>query len=181
MQNNDEQHDVCFFMSPSDFTPDEWLLLSSASSHIATSLEMFIDYQPALSIVRGLTESSHLVSTGSGTVRLVAVVNGRRTKRFLNDVLHVPCAPHCALSIQKVCQAGFSVRLTKGGAGVQRDATSTTILRTNPTRGGSLIDAKARTNAEQSSKAWWNAVGFFDEDNTSSKAIDRTGIAISMD
>ena len=81
--------------APVDFSKDDWLMDCGTSTHICTTREMFVDYTPENSTIKGLRA---LCIAGRGTVTLQFIIKGKRIMHHLQNVAHVPDAPNCLLS-----------------------------------------------------------------------------------
>ncbi|KAF8700276.1 hypothetical protein AX14_000815 [Amanita brunnescens Koide BX004] len=84
-----------YMAAPVDFSKDDWLMDCGTSTHICTTREMFVDYTPENSTIKGLRA---LCIAGRGTVTLQFIMKGKRIMHHLQNVAHVPDAPNCLLS-----------------------------------------------------------------------------------
>ena len=82
--------------------PTDWIADTGATAHIAPIRELFSDYSVLSdnSIVRGVGASAKVL--GQGTIKLSFNLGARKTAiHTLSNVLHIPSAPSCLLSIPK--------------------------------------------------------------------------------
>ena len=86
-----------------DFSKDNWLMDCSASTHVCTTWEMFIDYMPVDSTIKGL---GALRIVGRGTVNLNFTIKGKCITHHLQNVTHVLDAPNCLVSQGRFMDAG---------------------------------------------------------------------------
>ena len=89
--------------APADFSKDDWLMDCGASTHVCTTREMFVDYTPENSTIKGL---GALRIAGQGTVTLQFTVKGKHITHHLQNVAHVPDAPNCLLLQGRFTDAG---------------------------------------------------------------------------
>ena len=82
----------------------DWILDSATTSHICAIRNAFIDYTPLKdSTIKGLGDP--VTAHGRGTILVNFAVNGKMIRHQLRDVLHVPDAPNCLLSIPCIDEA----------------------------------------------------------------------------
>ena len=82
----------------------DWILDSATTSHICAIRNAFIDYTPLKdSTIKGLGDP--VMAHGRGTILVNFAVNGKMIRHQLRDVLHVPDAPNCRLSIPCIDEA----------------------------------------------------------------------------
>ena len=82
--------------------PSDWVADTGAMAHIAPIRELFSDYSVLSdnSIVRGVGASAKVL--GQGTIKLSFNLGAGKTAiHTLSNVLHIPSAPSCLLSIPK--------------------------------------------------------------------------------
>ena len=82
--------------------PSDWIADTGATAHIAPLREIFTDYTVLLdnSIVRGVGVTAKVL--GKGTIKLSFNFGARKNViHTLSNVLHIPSAPSCLLSIPK--------------------------------------------------------------------------------
>ena len=98
-------------------TKYDWIADTGSTAHIAPVREMFTDYVPSTgdSIVRGVGNTETKVA-GRGTIRLLLDLgNGATSKHTLQNVLHIPSATTCLLSVSKFVQTDGYASFTKSG------------------------------------------------------------------
>ncbi|KAJ3543106.1 hypothetical protein NMY22_g3260 [Coprinellus aureogranulatus] len=92
----------------------DWLLDSCTTSHICTSREAFSDYRELHNgTVQGIGPNPAR-ALGRGTVAVHFTINGQTLRHHLRDVLHVPDAPNCLLSVPRLDEAGGTVVFENG-------------------------------------------------------------------
>ena len=82
--------------------PSDWIADTGATAHIAPIRELFSDYSVLLdnSIVQGMGATAKVL--GQGTINLSFNLGAGKTAiHTLSNVLHIPSAPSCLLSIPK--------------------------------------------------------------------------------
>ncbi|KIJ42164.1 hypothetical protein M422DRAFT_81072, partial [Sphaerobolus stellatus SS14] len=98
-----------------DFSKYDWILDSGTTSHISTTQESFVDYK----ILNGATVkgigAQPVPAVGRGSVIVKFTVDGNEKKLQLRDVLHVPSAPNCLLSISRLDNGGGKAEFSNGG------------------------------------------------------------------
>ena len=116
-EDNNSINDVSYNAHPttnSVSTKYDWLLDSGTTSHICTVREAFIDYQPLVnSKVRGIG-SQPATAIGRGTILVNFDVNGKIITHRLQNVLHIPEAENCLLSLGRFDDGGGHVVFQKG-------------------------------------------------------------------
>ncbi|KAJ3521915.1 hypothetical protein NMY22_g12109 [Coprinellus aureogranulatus] len=91
-----------------------WHLDSGTTSHICTTRDAFQNYSPLQNAtVRGVGPDVATVE-GTGSVILKFQVGNDVIAHSIKDVLHVPGAPHCLLSVSRFDEAGGEVGFRKG-------------------------------------------------------------------
>ena len=84
-------------------------------SHICTTRDAFTDYAKLSNVtVQGVGKGQAEVE-GRGTVIVNFSVEGKIIRHQLRDVLHIPDAPNCLLSISRLDDSGGHVDFRKGG------------------------------------------------------------------
>ena len=96
-----------------NFSKYDWVLDSATTSHICTTRDAFIDYEPLKSEVDGVGGSA--MTQGRGTVAVNFKFDGQSIKHILRNVLHVPKAPNCLLSIPRLAIGGGRVEFNGNG------------------------------------------------------------------
>jgi transposase InsO family protein len=97
----------------------DWILDSATTSHICAIRDAFIDYIPLKdSTIKGLGDP--VTAHGRGTVIVNFAINGNTIRHQLRDVLHVPDAPNCLLSIPRIDEAQGHVEM-QGGECIIKD------------------------------------------------------------
>ncbi len=97
-----ECQDVAFtaLPPPTIFPSHAWLADSAASSHIANDIRMFSSLSPSRVSIQGV--GSTALALGRGCVTLTSKINDKSIPITLNDVIYVPSAPNCLLSLGRV-------------------------------------------------------------------------------
>ena len=91
----------------------DWILDSATTSHICAIQDAFIGYTPLKdSTIKGLGDP--VTAHGHGTVIVDFTVNGKIIHHQLCNVLHVPDAPNCLLSIPCIDEAQGLVEMQGG-------------------------------------------------------------------
>jgi hypothetical protein len=91
----------------------DWIMNSATTSHICIICDAFIDYTPLKdSTVKGLGDP--VTAYEQGTVIVNFAVNGNMICHQLRDVLHMPDAPNCLLSIPCIDKAQGHVEMKEG-------------------------------------------------------------------
>jgi len=91
----------------------DWILDSATTSHICPIHDAFIDYKPLKdSTIKGL--GNPVMAHGRGTVLVDFAINGKAIRHQLHDVLHVPGAPNCLLSVPRIDEAQGHVEFSNG-------------------------------------------------------------------
>lgn len=92
-----------------------WYLDSGTTSHICTHRDAFTDYTTLHNTtVQGVGPAVAIVE-GTGTVQINFKVGDLTYAHSLKDVLYVPGAPNCLLSLSRFDEGGGSVAFSKGG------------------------------------------------------------------
>jgi len=100
---------------PDRFSKLDWILDSGTTSHICTACDAFTDYAQLLNVtVQGVGKGQAEVK-GRGTVVVKFSVEEKIIQHQLCDVLHIPDAPNCLLSISQLDDSGGHVDFRKGG------------------------------------------------------------------
>ena len=73
---------------------------------------MFTTYTLASEEVIGVSGTTPILDRGS--VVLVCQVNGKEVSHTRNNVMHVPAAPHCLISVGRLDDAGGSMTAGEG-------------------------------------------------------------------
>ena len=82
----------------------DWILDSATTSHICMIHDTFVDYTPLKdSTIKGLGDP--VMAHGHGTVLVDFAINGKTIRHQLQDVLLMPEAPNCLLSIPRIDEA----------------------------------------------------------------------------
>ena len=82
----------------------DWILDSATTSHICAMCDAFIDYIPLKdSTIKGL--GNPVTAHGCRTVLVDFIINGKTIRHKLHDVLHMPGAPNCLLSVPRIDKA----------------------------------------------------------------------------
>jgi len=128
----------------------DWVLDSATTSHICTIRDAFTDYTSLKnSTIQGLG-SDPVTAHGRGTILVDFAVNGETIRHQLRDVLHVPGAPNCLLSVPRIDEAQGHVEFSNGECTL-KDKKGNTIGK------GSLFDRlyilKARAQLTSQEKA----------------------------
>src|ERR1700759_1352396 len=110
---NDVAYITCAAMGH-EFGKRDWIFDSATTSHICPNREDFKDYQPIDGTISGIGDSPVRV-TGRGTVVLNFDVNGKTVPHTLRDVLHVPHATNCLVSVSRHDPAGCSAEFRDRG------------------------------------------------------------------
>ena len=97
-----------------DFTKDDWLFDSCTSSHISPNRRDFREYKPIDGTVKGIGNSPARV-LGRGTIVVDFEVDGRTITHTLSNVLHVPDAPNCLISVGRYDASGGRTEFYNGG------------------------------------------------------------------
>lgn len=97
-----------------------WYGDSGATSHLANDRAMFTTYQPTSNQrVTGIGGKSDIL--GRGTVELACRVGEKTLTRTLTDVMHVPDAPNCLISIGRFDDEGGETKFKNGHAYLIKD------------------------------------------------------------
>jgi len=84
---------------PDQFSKLDWILDSGTTSHICTERDAFSEYTRLLNVtVQGVGKGQAEVE-GRETVVVKFSVEGKIIQHQLREVLHIPDAPNCLLSI----------------------------------------------------------------------------------
>ena len=119
----------------------DWILDSATTSHVCTIRDAFIDYTPLKdSTIKGLGDP--VTAHGRGTVIVDFTINGKTIHHQLRDVLHMPDAPNCLLSIPRIDEAQGPVEM-QGGECKIKDKNGIAIGKGNLS--GRLYIMEART------------------------------------
>ena len=123
----------------------DWILDSATTSHICAIWDAFIDYTPLKdSSIKGLGDP--VTAHRRGTVLVDFAVNGKTIRHQLWDVLHVPDAPNCLLSIPHIDEAQGHVEM-KGGECILKDKEGIIIRKGNLSGRLYILEAKQRHNS----------------------------------
>lgn len=91
-----------------------WNLDSGTTSSICTTREAFIDYRPLKDMtIQGIGPEA-AVAEGIGSIDLNFKVGNDIITHRIKDVLHVPKAPNCLLSLSRFDEGGGEVEFGKG-------------------------------------------------------------------
>jgi hypothetical protein len=97
--------DVAYATNNHEFSKYDWILDSGTTSHLCVMREAFIDYTEVNSEVHGVGPNPAIVK-GRGTVVVNFKVDGHMIRHTLRNVLHVPEATNCLLSISGLMIGG---------------------------------------------------------------------------
>ena len=104
-----------------------WLLDSGASRHFTGNRDNFADYQALDYKLYAKTANSKAEIVGVGTVLLRTVNrNGEEVIVTLTQVLHMPSANACLISMGEFLMSGYSIRGNKSGLQLYNSITSLT-------------------------------------------------------
>jgi hypothetical protein len=94
--------DLAFAVSlqPNGFPSHAWLADSAASSHIANDIQMFTSLSPDHISIKSVGATAQ--SLGRGSITLTLKIGDKSIPITLNDVLYVPSAPNCLLSLGRI-------------------------------------------------------------------------------
>ncbi|KAJ2925473.1 hypothetical protein H1R20_g11620, partial [Candolleomyces eurysporus] len=123
---NDVAYMVDATFSARDSSKLDWFADSCTTSHICTVREAFTTYTPLKNATVSGIGPNPAVTRGRGTVTVNFAVDGKTMQHTLQNVLHVPEAPNCLLSIPRLDESGGWAEM-KGGKCTLRDKTSRTI------------------------------------------------------
>jgi hypothetical protein len=113
-------------------TQYDWILDLATTSHICAIHDAFIDYTPLKdSTIKGL--GNPVTAHGCRMVLVDFALNGKTICHKLRDVLHMPGAPNCLLSVSCIDEAQGHVEFSNGGCTL-KDKRGNTIGK------GSLFD-----------------------------------------
>ncbi|KAJ2913904.1 hypothetical protein MD484_g6523, partial [Candolleomyces efflorescens] len=104
----------------------DWFADSCTTSHICTTREAFTTYTPLKNATVSGIGSNPAVTCGRGTITVNFAVDGKTMQHTLQNVLHVPEAPNCLLSIPRLDESGGWAEM-KGGKCTLRDKTNRVI------------------------------------------------------
>ena len=91
----------------------DWILDSATTSHICVIHDTFVNYIPLKdSTIKGLGDP--VTAHGCGTIIVNFAINGNTICHQLHDMLHVPDAPNCLLSIPCIDEAQGHVEMQDG-------------------------------------------------------------------
>ena len=120
----------------------------------------FIDYTPLKnSTIKGLGDP--VTAHGQGTIFVNFAINGKTICHQLRDVLHVPDAPNCLLSIPRIDKAQGHVEM-KGGECILKDKEGIIIGEGNLSGRLYILEAKTqfpsqkKANYAASNKLTWD-------------------------
>ena len=96
---NSDLNDACYMAgNPREISKFDWLLNSGTTSHICTIQEAFTDFHSIEEMLNGVSDKGTAV-TGCGTVKIKFEFDGKQFIHQLCDMLYVPKAPNCLLSL----------------------------------------------------------------------------------
>jgi hypothetical protein len=144
-----------------EFSKYDWLLDSATTSHICTMRDAFTEYYPLTnSTIQGIG-TNPAIAKGRGTIIVNFSVNGSIIRHNLRDVLYVPNAPNCLLSLSRLDDSGGYVHFKHGKCALYDK--KNVIIGTGSKIGGLfLLNARAqllgqeRTNYAASQKLSWD-------------------------
>ena len=151
-----------------DFGKRDWIFDSVTTSHICPNRDDFKEYKPIDGTISGIGNSPVRV-IGRGTVVLIFDVNGKSIPHTLSDVLHVPDAANCLVSVSRhdaaghtaeFCDSGCTLKDKSGrvvGKGQLKNRLYLLFARVNNTNCVSLQGSETRgqTNQVSNDKASW--------------------------
>ena len=121
--NQAEEHNTnlndCAYMTFSNnhsrqISKYDWLLDSGTTSHICTIREAFTKYSPTPGTTLKGVGPEEVAVEGRGTVNLKFEFDGKMFNHQLRDVLHVPTAPNCLLSLSRFDDTGGKLETGNG-------------------------------------------------------------------
>ena len=112
--NINDSLDIAYMTTSSSDGRNTWVLDSATTSHISNNRRTFIDYQVLTNAtVKGIGKEP-ASAAGRGTVMIEFNVDGKKFQHRMRDVLHVPEAPNCLLSVARFEESGGTVYFKKG-------------------------------------------------------------------
>jgi len=100
---------------PDRFSKLDWILDSGTTSHICTARDAFTDYAQLSNVTMQGVWKGQAEVEGRGTIVVKFSVEGKIIRHQLHDVLHIPDAPNCLLSISRLDDNGGHVDFQKEG------------------------------------------------------------------
>lgn len=147
--------------STKEISKYDWLLDSGTTSHICTARDAFTEYYPLTnSTILGIGPGS-AKAQGRGTVIVHMSVNGTIKRHQLRDVLHVPEAPNCLLSVSRLDDPKGHMEF-KDGLCILKDKNNRVMGIGHKLQRLYLLDARAqllgqeRTNYASANKLSWD-------------------------
>ena len=112
--NINDSLDIAYMTTSSSDGRNTWVLDSATTSHISNNRRTFTDYQVLTNAtVKGIGKEP-ASAAGRGTVMIEFNVDGKKFQHRMKDVLHVPEAPNCLLSVARFEESGGTVYFKKG-------------------------------------------------------------------
>ena len=106
--------DIAYVASKASDDRNIWVLDSATTSHISNDKRTFIDYQTLTnSTVKGIGKEP-ASAAGRGTIAMEFDVEGKKIQHRMKDVIYVPEAPNCLLSVSRFEEAGGSIVFKDG-------------------------------------------------------------------
>ena len=106
--------DIAYVASKAPNDRSVWVLDSATTSHISNNRHTFTNFHALTnSTVKGIGKEP-ASATGRGTIEMTFNVEGKEIRHCMKDVLHVPEAPNCLLSVSRFEEAGGSIVFKDG-------------------------------------------------------------------
>src|SRR6266581_1690007 len=98
-------NDICY-MAANDakVTQQDWFIDSGTTSYICTIQDVFVNFYPEKSSVKGIGPSA--TSLGHGTVIVNCRVNGKTIQHQLMNTLYISNVPNCLMSVKWIGNSG---------------------------------------------------------------------------
>ena len=105
---------IAYVASKASDDQNVWVLDSATTSHISNDRRTFVDFHTLTnSTVKGIGKEP-ASADGRGTVEMTFDVKGQKVQHQMKDVLYVPEAPNCLLSVSRFEEAGGSIVFKNG-------------------------------------------------------------------
>ena len=107
VQEDEEMEDATYVTHDNDhlhgsnITVDSWLADSATSSHICNNKNVFVQFTPLHTHVKGVG-GVFVSAEGQGTMHLMSCVNENKIQIMLSNVLYVPSAPNNLFSVMRL-------------------------------------------------------------------------------
>ena len=96
-----------------EFSKDDWMLDSGTTSHICPNVDAFRNFEKISGSIEGVG-SNPVKVLGRGTVVVNFDLGTKTVKHTLTDVLYIPDAANCLLSVSRIDETGGHVVFKQG-------------------------------------------------------------------